>query len=162
MRKIIGIVVIIWTVIIGTCVFSVSSAQPAQIQASINENQTHVFLEIVNLDSEKTINGYAIFTTLDGSSTIRNFSLPPETSKVIISIKKPKKRGIALAQIFFNENQRQIVLTREITPLSEKKENLPFFILPQNTLIIIAVIGVIVIIGVLIAIKIRSQLPPQW
>jgi len=142
-------------------VFSLSSAQPAQIQANINENETHVFVEIVNLDLEKTINGYAVLTTLDGSSKIQSFSVPPKTKKIVISIKKPEKKGIALAEIFLDENQRQIVLTREITP-SEK--TLRFFPLSQNyILIIIAVIVMITIVGAFIVIKIRSQSPPgQW
>jgi len=55
------------------------------------------------------------------------------------------------------------VLTRPITP-SEKKKTLPVFTLSQNyILIIIAVIAMIAVIGVFIAIKIRSQPPPrQW
>ena len=146
-------------------VFSLSSAQliqPAQIQANLSENETDVFVEIVNIGPE-TVNGYVLLT-LDEFSKIQNFSVPPKKSKVVISAKKPKKAQTVIAEIFLDENQRQIVLTRETNP-PEKKENLPFSILSQNyTMIIIAaVIGVITIIGVLIVIKIRSQLPPrQW
>ena len=146
-------------------VFSLSSAQPiqpTQIQANINENETHVFVEIVNLDLEKTINGYAVLTTLDGSSKIQSFSVPPKTKKIVISIKKPEKKGTALAEIFLDENQRQIVLTREIT-LTPSEKTLPTFPLSQNYILItVAVIGMITIIGMLIVIKIKSQPPGQW
>ncbi len=161
MRKIIGVVFLI---LVG--IFSLCTAQPTQIQANLSENETHVFVEIVNLD-QKTVNGYVLLT-LDEFSKIQNFSVPPKTSRVVISAKKPEKKGIAVAEIFLlDENQRQIVLTRETNPPEnppEKKENLPFFPLSQNyILIIIAVIAMIGVIGVFIVIKIKSQSPPgQW
>ncbi len=161
MKKAIGIV--LFLVFVG--IFSLSSAHP--IQASINENRTDVFLKIVNLDPEKTINGYVVLD-LGESSKIRNFSVAPKTAKVVASIKKPERKEIAIAQIFLDENQGQIVLTRPIT-FSEKKKTLPVFISSQNyNLMIIAVIvgivviGVIALIGVFILIKIRNQPPGQW
>ena len=155
MRKIIGVVFLI---LVG--IFSLCTAQPVQIQAKLSENETHVFVEIINLD-QKSIDGYAVLN-LDEFSKIQSFSVPPKTSRVVISAKKPEKKGIAFAEIFLlDENQRQIVLTREITP-SEK--TLPTFPFSQNYILItVALIAVIGGIGVFIVIKIRSQLPPrQW